>query len=145
MNIKCCLTLEMLNLLQAELVCSFPVLYNLSSATRPPPPLRGLAAENKSIITPVATSMLTCCQISATHQRLTCSCSTSAHRFCGSNNSSYSPVAVPASQLSTALRRGLQSSSHPKPPTETKLHINLTQILRRATSCGAEAAFPVGR
>lgn len=89
-------------------------------------------------------STLTCRQISTIHQWLTCGCNALAHRVCGSNNSIWSPVALPASELSTAFSEGLQSSSNSKPPTETKLHINLTQIVGRTTSCGLKQLFHLG-
>lgn len=51
---------------------------------------------------------------------------------------------MPDSQRSTAFREGLQSSSNSKPPTETMLYINLTQILGRTTSCGLKQLFHLG-
>ena len=103
--------------------------------------------KTRNIITTAAISTQTRCQIVTIHQRLTCSCNTSVHFVCacvcvcGSNNSISSPVALAASQLSPALSEGFQSSSNSKPPTETMLHINLTQILGRATSCGLKRLF----
>ena len=103
--------------------------------------------KTRNIITTAAISTQTRCQIVTIHQRLTCSCNTSVHFVCvrvcvcGSNNSISSPVALAASQLSPALSEGFQSSSNSKPPTETMLHINLTQILGRATSCGLQRLF----
>lgn len=81
-------------------------------------------------------STLTCCQISTMRQLLTCSQNTSGQCFFGSNNSVYSPVAVPATQRSAAFSNGLQSSSNSKPPTETMNRTNLTQIQAGAPSCG---------
>ncbi|TNN43635.1 hypothetical protein EYF80_046169 [Liparis tanakae] len=63
----------------------------------------------------------------------------------GSAFSVSSPVALPASRLSSVLSKGLQSSSNSPPPTETMPLITLTQNSRECKKLWAQAAFTARR
>lgn len=128
---------EIPNMRRAKPVCSSN---NLSSATLAHP-LSLSATKKKTQVHNDYAPALRYANLLSDQCNITASCRTLAHSFSVGPTIASSPLwQRQLSVLGTA--KGLQSSSKPSHAGGTMLHVNLTQILRRATSCGPGAALP---